>query len=241
MIRKKIAAGALAVAGVLLLPCLAGAHERDFTLLRDWMLPYAGEREIEYRMTHAPNLDFWAHDVEFEYGVNKHFAIEPGVGFVQEDGGKLHVDGYDMEFRFSFGEFKKNVFLPALNVEIEHPVDDAEDDHAELKFIASRYGDDGSDLSINLNVGWALGGARERESELAIGYMRPAKPGESRMEPGMMKYGLEFLEGLEEHHAVLGPTIAYRVNEHLHMLGTFAFGLNSRDDNTFKMIAEWEF
>src|SRR3982751_4972898 len=94
----------LVLAAVALLPVHAQAHERDFTLLRDWFLPYRFEREIEYRFTHIKGGDFNAHEVEFEYGINPHFAIEPGIEFVKEEGGKFHVDGYDTELRFNFGE-----------------------------------------------------------------------------------------------------------------------------------------
>lgn len=227
-------------AGLILSAGRASAHERDFTLLRDWYLPYQYEREIEYRMTHMPNADFTSHELEFEYGINPHFAIEPGIEFVKEGNDKFHVDGYDVELRFNFGDFKPNVFLPAVNLEYEHPVDDAEDDHVELKLITSRYDSAGNDFSINLNVGWATEHRRERESEIALGYLHPSKPGMGHREPGL-KYGLEFSEGLEEHNAVLGPTIGYRASEHFHILGTYAFGLNHKEDDTLRLIAEWEF
>lgn len=218
----------------------ASAHERDFTLLRDWFLPYKYEREIEYRMTNLPHGKFTAHEFEFEYGITDHFAIEPGIEFVKEDEDKLHVDGYDVELRFNFGDFEPNKFLPALNVEFEHPVDEEEDDHVEFKFIASRYDAQGNDLTVNLNIGWATEHRREQESEFALGFMHPAKPGMQRREPGF-KYGFEFAEDLVEHHAVLGPTLAWRSSEHFHLIGTFAFGLNDKDDDTLKLIAEWEF
>ena len=115
-----------------------------------------------------------------------------------------------------------------------------EDDHVELKFIASRYDTQGNDFSINLNVGWATEHRRERESEISLGFLHPERPGMGHREPGL-KYGLEFSEGLEEHNAVLGPTVGFRASEHFHLLGTFAFGLNHKEDNTLRLIAEWEF
>ncbi|MEA2554062.1 MAG: hypothetical protein QOJ65_2238 [Fimbriimonadaceae bacterium] len=231
---------ALLPIGLVLAPVAAQAHERDFTLLRDWFLPYRYEREIEYRYTHVKGGDFNMHQVEFEYGVSDHFAIEPGIAFVKEQGGKLHVDGYEMELRFNFGEFHTNRFLPALNLEFDRPVNRDEDDHAELKFILSRYDDYGNDLTINANIGWATNHRHQQESEIGIGYMHPSRPGMSRREPGW-KYGAEFAETLVDHHAIAGPTVAYRANEHFHLLGTFAFGVNNRDDNTIKVIGEWEF
>ena len=233
---------ALVLVSAAFLPKQAQAHERDFTLLRDWYLPYQFEREIEYRFTHIKGGDFNAHELEFEYGINNHFAIEPGIEWVKEEGGKLHVDGYDIELRFNFGEFATNKFLPAINVEYEHPVDAEEDDHAELKFIGSMYDDYGNDLSINLNVGWALENRKERESELAIGFMHPSRPGMGHRQQGW-KYGVEFLHTLEgaDRYTVLGPSVGYRANEHFHLLATYGFGINNADDRTFKMVAEFEF
>lgn len=233
---------ALVLTSAVFLPKPAQAHERDFTLLRDWYLPYKGEREIEYRYSHIKGGDFNAHELEFEYGINSHFAIEPGVEFVKEDGGKLHVDGYDIELRFNFGDYKPNVFLPALNLEYEHPVDAAEEDHAEIKLIGSMYDDYGNDFSINVNVGWSLEGNHERESEFFLGYMHPSRARMGHRGEGW-KYGLEFGQGLEDgdKHPVLGPTVGYRVSESLHFLATFAFGLDDENDNTFKLIGEWEF
>ena len=44
-----------------------------------------------------------------------------------------------------------------------------------------------------------------------------------------------------EHFSILGPTVTYRPTENLHFLATYAFGLDHTDDNTFKLIAEYEF
>jgi len=240
-IRRWPLISALALVGFAFLPKPAQAHERDFTLLRDWFLPYQGEREIEYRFTHIKGGDFNAHEIEFEYGVNPHFAVEPGIEFVKEEGGKLHVDGYDAELRFNFGDFKPNQILPALNLEYEHPVDAAEDDHAEIKLIGSMYDDWGNDYTLNINVGWALEHAKERESEILFGFMHPERPGMGHRSEGW-KYGFEFAHQMEgEHFSILGPTVTYRASENLHLLASYLFGLDHEDDNTFKLIAEWEF
>jgi hypothetical protein len=240
MFNRRFAALGFVLGAATLAPTLAQAHERDFSFLRDWFLPYKFEREIEYRYTHVKAGDFNAHELEYEYGITPHFAIEPGIEFVKEQGGKFHVDGYDTELRFNFGEFKTNTLLPALNVEYEHPVDKDEDDHAELKFIGSYYDDAGNDLSLNVNIGWALKHRREQESEFALGFMHPTRPGMGHRGEGW-KYGFEFQEDLVEHHSVLGPTVTFRANEHLHVLATFGFGLQDKEDNTLKFIAEYEF
>ena len=53
----------------------ASAHHRDFVFLRDWYLPFAGENEIEYRMSHFNRANVFVHQVEFELGITDHFAI----------------------------------------------------------------------------------------------------------------------------------------------------------------------
>src|SRR5262249_39743211 len=65
------------VAGSLLLvvPALARAHERDFTLSRDWHLPYAGENEIESRTFWQTKHNDWVQQFEYEYGVTDHIAL----------------------------------------------------------------------------------------------------------------------------------------------------------------------
>jgi len=230
----------LSFGALLLAPTLVQAHERDFAFLRDWFLPYKFEREFEYRYSHVKGGDFNAHELEFEYGINDHFAIEPGLEWVKEEGGKFHLDGWDTELRFNFGDFQSNKWLPAINLEYEHPIDKEESDHAELKMIGSMYDTYGNDFSVNLNVGWALEGNRAQESEILLGFMHPTRPGMGHRGEGF-KYGFEFAEDLQEHHAVLGPTVTFRANEHMHIVTSFAFGLNSSDDNTFKLIAEYEF
>jgi len=57
------AAGALAL---LALGGRASAHERDFTLSRDWHLPYAGENEIESRTFWDPRPNDVAQLFEYE-------------------------------------------------------------------------------------------------------------------------------------------------------------------------------
>ncbi len=241
MICFRKAVSLAAFGSLVLAPCLSSAHERDFTLIRDWFLPYQYEREIEYRFTHIRGGDFNSHELEFEYGINPHFAIEPGIEFVKEQGGKLHVDGYDTELRFNFGEYKTKAILPALNLEYEHPADPDEDDRAEIKLIGSYYDDWGNDFTLNLNVGWALEHRKERESEILFGFMHPERANMGHKGLGW-KYGFEYDHQMDGgHFSTLGPTVTYRPNQNLHFVAHFGFGLDHADDDTFKLIAEYEF
>src|SRR5215471_12570838 len=125
-------------AATLLLASPSLAHEREFTLSRDWFLPYQGEMEMESRTFIDTTHGDWLQEFEFEYGVTDWFAIEPGIGINQgTDGNDLRVDEYDVELRFHFLKFEYGKILPALNAEYEHPSDPGEADRGELKFILS--------------------------------------------------------------------------------------------------------
>ena len=114
----------------------AQAHHRDFTFIRDWYLPFAGEREIESRTSYEPKTRALQQEFEFEMGITKNFAIEPGIGFHQEPGDKTHLDEWDIELRFNFMDFAYNKVLPAINLEYENPINTAESKNAKLKLIA---------------------------------------------------------------------------------------------------------
>lgn len=220
----------------------AQAHHRDFTFIRDWYLPYVGEKEIEARTTIEDRTKAVQQEFEFELGITKHFAIEPGVGFHEEPGEKTHLDEWDVELRFNFLDFAYNQVLPALNVEYENPIDTGEAKHGELKFIASLYTPKGENFSVNLNVGQELNHDKEKESEFLFGYSRPIGPVLDEEGHGL-RGGFEYQQDLMEHHAWLGPVLSYRANSHLNAVATYMFRLNHRDEinNLLKFILEWEF
>ncbi len=233
----------LVVAG---LAANASAHHRDFTFLRDWYLPYKGEQEIESRTTFiGKDNNFVLQEFEFEYGITKNFAIEPGVGVTKADGEKWHVDAWDVELRFNFLDFEVNKILPAVNVEYENPSAVGEPDHGEIKFILSYYTAQGENFSLNLNIGQELSGPKEKEGEILFGYARPI--GRSTGEEGGYNLGwrggFESVYDFQEHNIGLGPVLIARVNEHLNAVATFMFGLNHRDafHDILKLILEWEF
>jgi hypothetical protein len=224
----------------------AEAHHRDFVFLRDWYLPFAGENEIEYRLTHNNRNNEFVHEVEFEHGITDHFAIEPGIEWHQEDGEKFHLDGMDVELRFNFMEAKMNTILPALNVEYEHPFDTEEPDHGELKFILSYFTPKGEDFSFNFNVGQELSKDKAKESEVLFGYVRPLQKLEKSQHRGYkigLRGGFEARYDFQEHFFNIGPTVAFETDEHFNIIAHYFFGANDRHNNTdgFRMIIEWEF
>lgn len=226
----------------------AQAHHRDFTFLRDWYLPYAGEREIESRTSFEDKTRATQQEFEFEIGITKHFAIEPGIGFHQEPGDKTHLDEWDIELRFNFMDFAYNKVLPAINVEYENPADPAESKNGRLKFIASVYTEKGEDWSANFNVTQALSNGRAKQSEFLLGYSRPfgsktEEDGEDKEARSQLRGGFEYMFDLTDHHQWLGPVVAFRISNHLNSIFTYLFKLNHKDEinNQLKLIFEWEF
>jgi hypothetical protein len=254
--RRSALAGSLALAAGLLLARGAQAHERDFTLSRDWHLPYRGEMEVESRSFFDVRDHDFTEQLEFEYGVTEHFAIEPGLEFKKRPGDRFETEAFEVELRFNAFEFAFDRFLPALNVEWEHPLEDEEPaggeeeeegDRLELKAIVSYYWKSGADFSVNLNYGRALEKGVEDESELTAGYTRPIDwvPASWRANLASFKAGAELVQELKgEHHLGAGPLLSYRFNAHFHFLATYVVALNHRDDENhdeLRFIVEWEF
>ena len=223
----------------------ADAHHRDFTFLRDWFLPYAGENEIESRTSYIDSMRSFSQEFEYEYGVSEHFAIEPGIEFHQQTGEDLHLEGWDTELRFNFGEFAYNQILPALNVEYEDPSARGEPSRGELKFISSYFTPAGENYSVNFNIGQELSGPKEKESEVLFGYARglgSARESSVGYQTGW-RGGFESMFDFNEHFLAAGPVVIYRVEKDFNALATVMFPLNKTDQQhtALKLIMEWEF
>ena len=244
MLRSRLA---LAAFLCLVASPFASAHEREFTLSRDWFLPYKGEHEIESRTFIDTTHGEWLQEFEYEYGVTDWFAIEPGIEIQEKPGSsEIEIEGVELELRFHFLEFEYGKILPALNVEYEHPSESDEADKGELRFIVSRYGQDGQDIAVNFNMGRELEMDKEGESELTYGYVRALHEVDAkstayfRNEP---RIGVEGVHDFHEGHDGLGPLFIYRGTEHLNLLCAYVFGIDERDENgdQLRIIAEWEF
>lgn len=222
----------------------AQAHHRDFTFIRDWYLPFAGEREIESRTSVEPKTSIVQQEIEFELGISKHFAIEPGVGFHKEPGDKTHLDEWDVELRFNFMDFAYNKVLPALNIEYENPANPEESKNGKLKFIFSYYTPDGDDYSMNVNMIQNLSQGRGKDSEFLFGYSHAFGPkSNDEEERSTIRGGFEYLQNLMVHDQWLGPVVAFRINKHLNSIFTYLLAINHKDtiNDQLKFIFEWEF
>jgi hypothetical protein len=255
-------AGPLAgVVALLTIPGLASAHERDFTISRDWQLPYAGENEIESRSFYDPRPGDFAQLFEYEYGVTDHFAIEPGIKFMTVGSDPFQLTSAEIEGRFNFLDFAYQKLLPALNVEYERQLKETDEESGntnadfdnpknavELKGILSWYTERGEDYTVNLNVGRVFGeGEAEWESELSAGYVHPLDfiPGFTPSDKHPMKAGIEFLQGLsKEKNSSIGPVVTWRATRNLHVLLNGMYAINHRGsghNDELRLILEWEF
>src|SRR5262245_14078333 len=229
----------LATTGAAALLALAGrasAHERDFTLSRDWHLPYAGENEIESRTFWDPKPNDLVQQFEYEYGFTDHFAIEPGVKFLKFNGDDFKLKMVDCELRFNFREFAFNTLLPAFNVEYEHRVGEelegenlnpdfeVEKQALELKGICSWYTERKEDFTLNVNVGRVEGEDEwEWEGEMTLGYLRKLDSIGSWEPPKEhpIGVGVEFLQQFSnEKLTEIGPVVSWRATKNLHVLMT---------------------
>lgn len=251
---------AIAVAGVAFaLASGAHAHERDFTLSRDWYLPYQGEHEVESRTFWQLQPNDLVQQFEYEYGVTDHFAIEPGVIFKKPNADHFDLEAIDFELRVNFFEFDFDKLLPAFNLEYERRIEDDDEDaasgdeeeaknEAEFKGIVSLYTKRGEDFTVNVNFGKGFGGEGEKEweGEITAGYLRPIDfiPGLEPSKEHPLRGGIEFIQHtIHEHGTGLGPVVSWRLDEHFHLLSTFVVALNDRDENfdELRFILEWEF
>ena len=222
----------------------AQAHEREFTQSRDWHLPYKGEHEFELRSFIDTTHGDFRGQLEYEYGVTRHFAFEPGIEVKENEEGEQELEGADLELRFNLGEYRRGAWLPAFNLEYEHPFENDEADRLELKSVLSRYGER-NDFTVNLNFGKELEGEREGESELTAGwvYKLTAADSDGQVLPSGYKLGLELVEDLEEHNTRAGPLVPWRANPHLHLLASYLPAIDDRGGDNFdqlSVILEWE-
>lgn len=231
--------------GLLLLVSTIRAHEREFTRSRDWHLPYAGEHELELRSYFDTTHGRFRGQLEYEYGVTRHFAIEPGLEIAENADGDHEIEGAGLELRFSFGDWRPSAWLPALDVEYEHPFEDEEADRVALKGILSRYGVH-DDLTVNLNYERELEGERADGFAVTAGWLHrfDETVGESRHAP---RLGLELTEDLENHHLRAGPLVTWRANRHWNLLASYLVAVDDRGDggpdetsDELTVILEWE-
>ena len=83
--------------GLLVAPATASAHERDFTLSRDWRQPLKGELELELWNAWETREDAFEGILKLDHGITEHFALEPEFEYVKADGDHLELKRAELE------------------------------------------------------------------------------------------------------------------------------------------------
>jgi hypothetical protein len=235
----------------------ARAHERDFTLSRDWRLPAQHEHELESFTFWDPRPNDLVQELEVDYGITSHASFEPGVRWTKPNADRLELSNVDADLLFSFRSFGYDKLLPAFGLGYDYRLhDDTEPISANfdnpknaLDFtgILSWYTERGEDYTANLNVGRHWGDSvHEWDSSFTAGYVHPLDfvPGIELSPLHPMNVGLEFSQEIsQEKFTGLGPVLSWRGNKHFKAVGTFVYAVNKRSEHfdELRLLLEWEF
>jgi len=218
------------VAGLVMLQLAvsASAHERDYVWTIQWYSPYAGERELELYYT-----DFGGGrgdiQLEIEFGIDGKYMIAPYV-LIDRKGDDYRINGWKIEQKYSFGDFKWNTIMPALYFEIKSK--DNESTELEAKLV-------GTYISKN-RVTWSANLKLDRHMEDGA----PVKWGYAAAVS--MPYGDGYTIGLEEFGSLtkgeyfVGPTVGKQFERGTKLLAGYAFSTKG-DPGRFRLIFQREF
>jgi len=212
------------------------ASERDFPFTYDWSQAAQGEQEIETRTTLSNRGTALAEEVEFEYGITRRLAIAPYITFKKAPGDRFRYDAVKLETRYQLGDYQTDRVLPGLYLEYEK----AHDEPAELegKLILSRYGKNGSDLSLNVIYSRSASGGGPFKRAFSVGYAQPLVG-----RGGQTRGGVELIHDLDSGRTNAGPVIALPLGGGHRLVAGYAFALNRRNDNNgeLRLLTEYEF
>ena len=256
-LRTVCAAAFVAALSVAFGGAVARAHERDFTLSRDWRLPAQHEHEIESFTFWDPRPNDLVQELEVDYGITGHASFEPGVRWTKPNGDRLELSDVDLDMLFSFRSFGYEKLLPAFGVGYDYRLHDDTDpisanfddpkNVCELTGILSWYTESGEDYTANLNVARVWGdGENPWESSFTAGYVHPLDfiPGLELSPLHPMNVGLEFTQEIsQEKFTGLGPVLSWRGNRHFKAVATFVYAVNKRSEHfdELRLLLEWEF
>ena len=234
-----------ALAGVVLLACLAGtsqADRRSYVWTYEYSTMPAGIAEAEYYLTAkvpdtgVEEASAWQHQVEIEYGLTDNWDISLYQMFKQSYGtnsaSSFKYEGFKIRSRYRL--FKRGEFIvdPLLYVEYIRNADLSASDVLEGKLVVAK--DIGKfNLAYNQIVKVELGGDGETEHEYAAGAKYDFLPGFSA--------GLEAKGNYTEGEHALGPTVSVETEKFWVSLGA-VLGLNDKtEDVQVRMIAGFAF
>lgn len=211
-----------------LAPSVAQAHERDYVWTYEWYVPYKGEWELEFWATDfgGGRTDF---QVELERGVDGRYAVAPYL-LVSRDGNDFRVDGWKLEQRYAFGDFRYGRLLPALYAEVKKHGD--EEYEMEFEAIGTVALANGWNWSGNLIAeGEAKGGsAVEWGYATAIG--RPLDYSTS--------LGIEAFGSFTEKEHFIGPTAGFKLANRQKLVAGYGFATDG-GPGRMRLLFEVEF
>jgi hypothetical protein len=208
----------------------ACAHERYFPYTYDWFTPAKNEKEVElwWTQTNAGEADG---QVEFEYGITNRWVVAPYLLLKREHGGDFDVEGWKLEQRYRFGNFKRNRFLPAIYLEVKK--ENEEPYELEGKLITSYLFGRGFVWSTNL----IFEGEVEDRAKVEVGY----STGLSYPINDRFRVGAEFFGNWTEDEHFLGPTLGYKLGRDTKVLLTAGFRYFGAKEGAVRLLFEKEF
>jgi hypothetical protein len=210
----------------------AQAHRRDFAFTYEWWTPAVGEKEIESYSTYNADTKNFDGAVEFETGLTERLGLGVYYLYSKDNGESLKGEGYKIESRYRFGEFRRGKVLPAAYLEYEK--ENGETAEMEAKLLLTSYGTDPAGTKFALNL------IAERELESGADYEYGYALGYSRKGDARTRYGLELTGSLEENEHALGPVVAHQVNKNVRALLSTNFALTDKADTRLRFLVEYE-
>ena len=225
----------MAAAGLLLVG-LAGparADRRTFTYTYDWFTPGQNEKEIELYWTQSRggNADL---ELEFEYGVTDRYLVAPYLLLKREHGDHWEVEGFKLEQRYRFGEYKEHRLLPAAYFEVEKKNDESW--AVEAKGITTYVS--GSNL-------WSFNLIGEQHLEDGEPFEWGYSTGLSHLLTGQHNaqaswVGVESFGTFTGKEYWVGPVAGHAFDQKTRLILTGALGLNDKSDTQVRLLFEHE-
>lgn len=222
-------------AGLLLLGLAgpASADRRNFTYTYDWFTPGHNEKEVEFFWTQERGGEVDV-ELEFEYGVTDRYLVAPYLLLKREHGDKWEVEGFKLEQRYRFGDFKERRLLPALYFEVAKEFDESWE--VEGKFITTYV------TGPNL---WSFNLIGEQHLEDGEPFEWGYSTGLSHLITGAHNaratwVGFETFGSFTEREYWAGPVVGHSLNQQTRVILTGALGLNDRSDTQVRLLFEHE-
>ena len=116
--KRSIAVTVAALAALAACAAPARADERFFAYTYDWFTPEKGDKEAAFWWTQGEGGNVDA-QLQFEYGVTDRYSVSPFLMVNRAHGGDWEVEGWKLEQRYRFGEYKKDHLLPGAFLAVE--------------------------------------------------------------------------------------------------------------------------